>query len=117
MGYYDRVKETTATTGTGTITLGGAFPGGFQTFSSRLGNNQRCYYSLWDPASSNWEVGLGTFLSGTDQLTRDTVYESSNSNALVSFPGPSTIVWLDMPAVAVADLGLTNALVGHWAGV
>ena len=41
----DRVKETTITTGTGTVTLGGAF-GGFQSFSSAIGNGNTTYYTI-----------------------------------------------------------------------
>ena len=41
----DRVKETTITTGTGSVTLGGAF-GGFQTFSAAIGDGNSTYYVL-----------------------------------------------------------------------
>ena len=40
----DRVKETTTTTGTGTITLGGA-ASGFQSFSV-VGNGNTTYYAI-----------------------------------------------------------------------
>ena len=41
----DRVKETTVTTGTGTITLGGAVTG-FRTFASVLSNADTTYYAI-----------------------------------------------------------------------
>ena len=47
----DRVQETTQSTGTGTITLGGAQPG-FQTFSAAIGNGNVTYYSITD--NVNW---------------------------------------------------------------
>ena len=69
----DRVQETTTTTGTGTLTLGGAVTG-YQTFSSAIGNGNTCYYAI--DGGSEWEVGLGTVGAGT--LARNTVLESSN---------------------------------------
>ena len=60
----DRIKETTSTTGTGTITLAGAATG-YQAFSV-LGNGTTTYYALTDANGTAWEVGLGTYtLSGT----------------------------------------------------
>ena len=41
----DRVKETTTTTGTGTITLGGAEPN-FITFTSALSDGDTTYYAI-----------------------------------------------------------------------
>jgi hypothetical protein len=64
----DRVKETSTTTGTGTLTLGGAATG-FQTFSGAFGNGVSVYYVI--SGGSEWEVGIGTTGAGT--LSRDTV--------------------------------------------
>jgi hypothetical protein len=52
----DRVKETTATTGTGTVTLAGASTG-FQSFSV-IGDGNTTYYAL--VSGTDWEVGIGT---------------------------------------------------------
>ena len=41
----DRVKETTITSGTGSITLTGAV-GGFRPFSSAIGNTNTTYYVI-----------------------------------------------------------------------
>lgn len=76
----DRVRETSTTTGTGTLTLDGAVTG-FQTFSSAIGNTNTCYYTI--TLGSDWEVGLGTVAAGT--LARTTVLKSSNSNSAVNF--------------------------------
>jgi len=91
----DRVKETTTTTGTGTITLGGAATG-FRTFSSAFSNGDSVYYCIQVAGGADWEVGIGTFSSTT--LTRDIVLTSSNSNALVSFSAGSKDVFVTMPA-------------------
>lgn len=70
----DRVKETTATTGTGTVTLAGA-SAGFRAFSSAFSENDVVYYCL--VSGSLWEVGYGTFKVSNNTLARDTVLSSS----------------------------------------
>lgn len=92
----DRVKETTATTGTGTLTLAGAATG-FQAFSV-LGDGSTTYYAIYDMFTGAFEVGVGTYtLSGTT-LSRDTILESSNSGSAVSFSAGSKDVFVTYPA-------------------
>ena len=43
----DRVRETTVTTGTGTIDLGGAVTN-FETFTANLSNGDTTYYAIVD---------------------------------------------------------------------
>lgn len=76
----DRVRETSTTTGTGTLTLDGAVTG-FRTFGSAIGSGNTCYYTI--TLGADWEVGLGTV--GTGTLARTTVLKSSNSNNAVNF--------------------------------
>jgi len=90
----DRVQETTTTTGTGTITLGGATIG-YQSFSA-IGNANTTYYNITD--GTNWEVGIGTYTSSGTTLSRDTVLSSSNSGSLVNFPAGSKNVFCTYPA-------------------
>jgi hypothetical protein len=51
----DRVRETTTTTGTGTLSLDGAVAG-FQAFTA-VGNNNTTYYTI--QGTTEWEVGIG----------------------------------------------------------
>jgi hypothetical protein len=90
----DRVQETTQSTGTGTITLGGAQPG-FQTFSAAIGNGNVTYYTITD--NVNWEVGQGTYTQSGNTLSRDVVFASSNSGSLIPVTSGS-FVWCDYPA-------------------
>lgn len=72
----DRVKETTTTTGTGTVTLAGAVTG-FDAFSE-IGNSNTTYYVIAHQTADEWEVGLGTYTSSGTTLARTTVLSSSN---------------------------------------
>ena len=89
----DRVKETTTTSGTGTIVLNGAATG-YQSFAV-IGNGNTTYYTI--AGGSNWEVGIGTYYSGNTSLSRDTILASSNSNAAVVLSG-SNDVFVTYPA-------------------
>jgi hypothetical protein len=92
----DRVRETSATTGTGTITLAGAVYG-YQPFSA-VGNGNQTYYTIFDQTSGAWEVGIGTYtLSGTT-LSRTEVLSSSNGGALVNFGAGTKDVFVTYPA-------------------
>ena len=88
----DRVRETSTTTGTGTLTLDGAVSG-FQTFSTAIGNTNTCYYTIVN--GSEWEVGLGTVAAGT--LARTTVLKSSNAGSAVNFSAGSKDVFATYP--------------------
>ncbi len=79
----DRVKETTTTTGTGTITLAGAVDG-FQAFSV-IGDGNTTYYCITDGSGNNaWEVGIGTFTASGSTLARTTILSSSNSGNAIT---------------------------------
>lgn len=82
----DRVKETSSSSGTGSITLGGAFPG-YQTFNAVIATGSTVYYTIHNLAAgfdTEWEVGLGTFTSPAT-LARTTVLSSSNSGSATNF--------------------------------
>lgn len=96
--YADRVKETTATTGTGTITLAGA-ASGFQAFSV-IGNGSKCYYRIEDGTA--WEIGIGTYTSSGTTLSRDVILASTNSGSALNLSGTAT-VYHDIPAVFFKD--------------
>ena len=90
----DRVKETSATTGTGVFTLSGAVLGA-RTFNDAMADNDTCYYCI-DDDNGNWELGLGTYSTST--LARTVVVASSNANSLVDFPSGAKVVFITNPA-------------------
>jgi hypothetical protein len=83
----DRVKESTATSGTGTIVLLGAAVG-YQSFAA-IGNGNQTYYAI--AGGSIWEVGIGTYYSANTSLSRDTILASSNANAAVVLSGTNEV--------------------------
>lgn len=104
----DRVRDSSTTTGTGTITLSGTAPTGYQNFSV-IGNGNQTYYTI--TGGSQWEVGIGTYTSSGTTLSRTTVLSSSNSNALVNFGAGTKDVFCDFPAGLGADVNNYNALI------
>jgi hypothetical protein len=95
----DRVKESSATTGTGTITLGGAVSG-FESFSAGIGGSNTTYYCIFETGTNNFEVGFGTLNSGASTLARTYVISSSNSDAKVNFAG-ATEVFCTVPGAKI----------------
>jgi len=102
----DRVKEVTPTIGTGTFTLGGSSTG-FVSFAV-IGNGNETYYTAVDSTTGEWEVGIGTYNTGT--LSRDTVLASSNGGSLVSFAAGSKDVFVAYPAEKAVTLDTAQTL-------
>lgn len=93
----DRVKETSTTAGTGTLTLAGA-SAGFQSFAV-IGNGNTTYYSIVDSTAGTWEVGIGTYTSSGTTLARTTVLANSSGNTSpISFAANSKDVFATYPA-------------------
>jgi len=90
----DRVKETSTTTGTGTLSLAGAVTG-FETFSSAIGNGNTTYYAIVN-SNGEFEVGLGTVSAAA--LARTTIISSSNSDSAVNFSAGTKNVFVTLPA-------------------
>jgi hypothetical protein len=111
----DRVKDTSTTTGTGTLTLANSAPAGFQTFGSVMADGDVCWYALVD-SSGAWETGIGTYTASGTHLSRDTVFSSSNANALVNIAAGTTTVFLTMPAKQAMTQGVAVATALGWAG-
>jgi hypothetical protein len=92
----DRVKETTTTTGTGTVTLLGASTG-FQSFAA-VGNANTTYYTITAQTGTEWEVGIGTYTSAGTLLARNTVLSSSNGGSAVNFSAGTKDVFVTYPS-------------------
>ena len=120
----DRVKETTTTTGTGTISLGGAVSG-FETFAAGIGNSNTVYYCIAHQDQAEFEVGLGTLDGDSSDLARTTIISSSNSDSAVDFSAGTKDVFCTIPAsklvfedandsvVSITSLKNTSLVVGR----
>ena len=112
----DRVKETTVTTGTGTLTLGGAVTG-FQSFSA-IGDGNTAYCCCYAVDANGiptgqWEVFLGTYTASGTTLARTTLIASSTGSAvnfsagtkhvIVCYPSQGTIIARQPGGVAGTD--------------
>ena len=106
----DRVKETTTSTGTGTINLAGAETG-FETFVAGIGNSNTTYYCIQAQGGSAFEIGVGTVTDASpDTLSRTTIISSSNSDSAVDFGAGTKDVFCTLPASkAVIEDNSTNA--------
>jgi hypothetical protein len=99
--YGNRIKVSTSTTGTGTITLGSAVDG-FQSFSSGgITDGNTVAYVIED--GSNFEIGTGTYTASGTTLTR-TVSESNNSNNAINLSGDAVV----FVAPSASDLPFTD---------
>jgi hypothetical protein len=95
----DRVKESTAVTGTGNATLLGA-PATYQTFTSAVANASTVWYTIAAQTGSQWEVGYGTFNASSNAIVRNgaQIYASSSAGAIVDFSAGTKDIFLTYPA-------------------
>ena len=107
----DRVKETTNSTGTGAYALGGA-PAGFQAFSAVTSNTDTVYYAISD--NVEFEVGVGTYASSGNSISRTTILSSSNSGSAVNWGIGTKDIFLTYPAEkAVIEDASNNVTIGN----
>lgn len=99
--FFDRILESTTTTGTGTLTLGGAITG-YQTFAA-VGDGNTTPMAIWEVDSNGnpsgaWETAEGcTYTSSGTTLTRGT-FKSSSTGSAINFGAGTKRVSQNLPA-------------------
>jgi hypothetical protein len=84
-GYQrNRVRETANVTTTGNIFLTGAYSAAYRTFISQIPSGSTIKYMVIN-SNGEYEVGVGKYYDSSNYISRDSIEESSNSNAIVSF--------------------------------
>jgi len=85
---YSLARMTTATSGTGTITLGSAVAGFLSFASAGISDGETITYAIKD--GNNSEIGRGVYTASGTTLTR-TVLKSTNSNNAISLSGSAEV--------------------------
>jgi hypothetical protein len=106
MAFHNRIKETTTTTGTGDYSLGGAQVG-YNSFATWTSDGESIYYTCSDDV--HWEVGLGTFHSSGNTITRTTILSTSNNDTSpISWSSGNKSIWADVPAQYLNTVATTG---------
>lgn len=104
---YNLARVSTATTGTGTITLGSAVAGFLSFAGAGVSDGETVTYAIKD--GSNSEIGRGVYTSSGTTLTRS-VIKSTNSNTAISLSG-SAVVFI---TAAAEDFNKLNNTLGAY---
>ncbi len=102
-------RMTTATTGTGTVTLGSAVSSYLTFANAGVQNGDVVTYVIEEGA--NREIGRGTYTSSGTTLSRDTVLASTNGGSKINLAGAAT-VFIDAAAQDIqSDVAITGGTI------
>lgn len=110
--FYDRIKDTSTTTGTSDFTVSGSPPTGYLTLGSVYAVNDVVPYVIVHQSANEWECGFGTY-SASNTLQRTDVRSSSNAGAAVNFSSGTKDVFVDAHAAFVNDLDTHGAVLAR----
>lgn len=105
-----RVRDTSTTTGTGSITVSGAAISTYRTFSAVMVATDTIWAAIVNRAANEWEVGLYTYAS-TNTLSRvaGNVFDgTAGAGALVNFSAGTKDVFVITP-ISTSWVQMTQA--------
>lgn len=113
---FDRIKETSYTTGVANFSLNGA-PNGFSTFGSSYANNANIFYAATD--GTYYEVGSGVYVTGVQNEIVRFPFKSTNSNNKVNFGEGLKEIFVTYPAThsVYTASGLNNSVTPQSSGL
>jgi hypothetical protein len=97
----DRVKESSITTGVAPIVLTGS-PTGYQNVASSISTSNTFPYVVELVGGSEWEIGVGQYVSSNNSIIRTQILNSSNSSNIVNFSAGTKNVFISVPAAYIA---------------
>jgi hypothetical protein len=102
----DRVKDTSTTTGTGTITVSGTAASTFVAFGTAYAVGDVVPYVIAHQSANEWEVGNGVLLTSTtiSRAASDVQYGSAGAGVLVTFSAGTKDVFANLSADAAATV-------------
>lgn len=108
----DRVKDTSTTTGTGTITVSGTAASTFVAFGTAYAVGDVVPYVIAHQSANEWEIGQGVLLTATT-ISRDAGKVQAGSGGvgvLVNFAAGAKDVFVNLSADDAATVGQSLAL-------
>ena len=111
---FDRVKQKCSVIGTtDPITLGASILG-YKQFSNVLSDGDTFHYMVVNITNGEWEAGLGTYDSGSNNITRSPA-SSSNNDSAVDFTAGEKEVFIAALSenLLVRDPTTTNLYIGN----
>jgi hypothetical protein len=103
-------RMTTATTGSGTITLGSAVSGFLSFAAAGVPDGAQVSYGIND--GSNGEAGRGRYTAAGTTLSRDLIYESTNGGSAISLSGSAQVFVTGLAEDFVEATLLSHARLG-----
>lgn len=101
---YNLARMTTATTGTGTITLGSAVNSYLTFASAGVQDGETVTYAISD--GNNREIGRGIYSSTGTTLTRASILDSTNGGSAINLSGAAEVFITAAAEDIGPDLGL-----------